>query len=68
MLGVTVELVLVVHDHVEVTFEEGGRARWIDCIDFTRSLARPAAAIIVIFSLEVVSASWYQLHGYSRRA
>jgi hypothetical protein len=26
VLGVTVELALVVHDHIEVTFEEGGRS------------------------------------------
>jgi hypothetical protein len=33
VLGITVELALVVHDHVEVTFEEGGRSWWIG---FTR--------------------------------
>jgi hypothetical protein len=26
VLGITVELALVVHDHIEVTFEEGGRS------------------------------------------
>jgi hypothetical protein len=38
-LGVTVELALVVHDHIEVTFEEGGRSWWIYYISFTRSFA-----------------------------
>jgi hypothetical protein len=26
VLGVTVELALIVHDHIDVTFEEGGRS------------------------------------------
>jgi hypothetical protein len=39
MLSVTVELALVVHDHVKVTFEEGGRSWWICHVGFTRSLA-----------------------------
>jgi hypothetical protein len=39
VLGVTVELALVVHDHIEVTFEEGGRSWWICYISFTRSFA-----------------------------
>jgi predicted RND superfamily exporter protein len=30
MFGVTVELALVVHDHVEVSFEEGGGSR-LEC-------------------------------------
>jgi hypothetical protein len=35
MLGIAVELALVVHDHVEVTFEEGVRSWWICYIGFT---------------------------------
>jgi hypothetical protein len=54
VLGVMVELALVVHDHIEVTFEEGGRSWWICYIGFTRSLARPGASIIVVFSVEVM--------------
>jgi hypothetical protein len=37
VLGVAVELALVVHDHIEVTFEEGGRSWWISHIGFARS-------------------------------
>jgi hypothetical protein len=29
VLGVTVELALVIYDHIEVTFKEGGRSWWI---------------------------------------
>jgi hypothetical protein len=29
MFGVTMELTLVVYDHVEVTLEEGGRSWWV---------------------------------------
>jgi hypothetical protein len=54
MLDVMVELALVVHDHVEVTFKEGGRCGWISRIDLTGSLVRPAATVIVVFSFEVV--------------
>jgi hypothetical protein len=54
VLGVAVELALVVHDHVEVTFEEGGRSWWICYISFAGSLARPGASIIVVFSVEVM--------------
>jgi hypothetical protein len=39
VLGVMVELALVVHDHIQVTFEEGGRSWWIYYIGFARSLA-----------------------------
>jgi hypothetical protein len=39
VLGVTVELALVIHDHIEVTLEEGGRSSWICYISFTRSFA-----------------------------
>jgi hypothetical protein len=39
MLGVAVELTLVVHDHVEVTFEKVGRFWWICHVSFTRSLS-----------------------------
>jgi hypothetical protein len=54
VLGVAVELALVVHDHIEVTFEEGGRSWWICYIGFAGSLARPGASVIVVFSIEVV--------------
>jgi hypothetical protein len=39
VLGVTVELALVIHDHIEVTFQEGGRSWSICYIGFARSLA-----------------------------
>jgi hypothetical protein len=54
VLGVTVELALVVHDHIEVTFEEGGRSWWFCYIGFARSLARPGASTIVVFSIKVM--------------
>jgi hypothetical protein len=54
VLGVAGELALVIHDHIEVTFEEGGRSWWICYIGFAESLARPSASIIVVFSVEVV--------------
>jgi hypothetical protein len=54
MLGFAVELALVVHDHVEVTFKEGGRSGWIGRIDLAKSPVRPTATIIVVFSFEVV--------------
>jgi hypothetical protein len=54
VLGVAVELALVVHDHIEVSFEEGGRSWWICYIGFARSLARPGASVIVVFPIEVV--------------
>jgi hypothetical protein len=54
VLGVAVELALVVHDHIEVTFKEGGRSRRICYVGFTGSLARPGASVVVIFSVEVV--------------
>jgi hypothetical protein len=38
MFGITMELTLVTHDHVEVTFKEGGRSRWIRHVGFSRSL------------------------------
>jgi hypothetical protein len=53
MLGVTMELALVVHDHIEVTFKEGGRSWQICYIGFTGSLARPGASV-AIFSVEVM--------------
>jgi hypothetical protein len=52
VLGVTVELALVVHDHIEVTFEEGGRSWWICYIGSARSLVRPGAPVIVVFSVQ----------------
>jgi hypothetical protein len=54
MLGVTMELALVVHDHIEVTFKEGVRFWRICYISFTGSLARPGASVVVIFSFEVM--------------
>jgi hypothetical protein len=54
VLGVAVELALVVHDHIEVTLEEGGRSWWICHIGFARSLARPGASVIMVFSVEVM--------------
>jgi hypothetical protein len=54
VLGIAVELALVVHDHIEVTFEEGGRSWWICYVGFAGSLARPGASVIVVFSIEVV--------------
>jgi hypothetical protein len=54
VLGVAVELAVVVHDHIEVTFEEGGRS-WRTCyVGFAGSLARPGASIIMVFTVEVV--------------
>jgi hypothetical protein len=47
VLGVAVELALVVHDNIEVTFEEGGRSWWICYIGFAGSLAQPGASIIL---------------------
>jgi hypothetical protein len=38
VLSIIVELALVVHDHVEITFKEGGRSWWICHVGFTRSL------------------------------
>jgi hypothetical protein len=54
VLGVAVVLALVVHDHIEVTFEKGGRSWWICHIGLARSLARPGASIIMVFSIEVM--------------
>jgi hypothetical protein len=54
VLGVAVKLTLVVHDHIEVTLEEGGRSWWICHISFARSLARPGASVIMVFSVEVM--------------
>jgi hypothetical protein len=54
VLGVVVKLALVVHDHIEVTFKEGGRSWWICHIGFARSLARPGASVIMVFSVEVL--------------
>jgi hypothetical protein len=54
VLGVAVKLALVVHDHIEVTFEEGGRSIWICHIGFARSLARPGASVIMVSSIEVM--------------
>jgi hypothetical protein len=54
MLGVAVELALVIHDYIEVTFKEGGRSWQICYIGLTGSLARPGASVVVIFSVEVM--------------
>jgi hypothetical protein len=54
VLGVAVELAVVVHDHIEVTFEEGGRSWRICYVGFAGSLARPGASIIMVFTVEVV--------------
>jgi hypothetical protein len=54
MLGIAVELALVVHDHIKVTFKEGGRS-WRMCyIGFAESLVRPGASVVVVFSIEVM--------------
>jgi hypothetical protein len=39
VLSIAVKLALVFHDHVEVTFEEGGRFWWIRHIGFAGSFA-----------------------------
>jgi hypothetical protein len=54
VFSVVVELALVVHDHFKVTFQEGGRSWWICHIGFARTLVRPGASIVMIFSVEVV--------------
>jgi hypothetical protein len=54
MLGVAVKLALVVHDHVNVAFEKGGRSWWLYHVGFAKSFARPGSAVVVIFSVEVV--------------
>jgi hypothetical protein len=54
MLGIAVELALVVHDHIEVTFEECGQSWRICYIGFAGSLARPGASVVVVFSIEVM--------------
>jgi hypothetical protein len=54
VLSITVELTLIIHDHVEVAFKEGGRSWWIRHTGFTRSLARPGASVVVVFSVEVL--------------
>jgi hypothetical protein len=54
MLGIAVELALVVHDHIEVTFKEGGRSWRICYIGFTGSLARHGASVVMVFSVEVM--------------
>jgi hypothetical protein len=54
MLGVAMELALVVHDHIEVTFKEGGRSWRIYYVGFAGSLAQPGASVVVVFSVEVM--------------
>jgi hypothetical protein len=54
VFSIAVELALVIHDHVEVTFEEGGRSWWILHIGFAGSLARPGASVVVVFSIKVM--------------
>jgi hypothetical protein len=53
VLGVAVEPALV-HDHVEVAFEEGGSSGWISCADFASSLAQPVPPIVMVFPVEVM--------------
>jgi hypothetical protein len=48
MFGVAVELALVAHDHVEVTFEEVGRSWWVYNVSFTGSLSRPVSSIEIM--------------------
>jgi hypothetical protein len=54
VFSAVVELALIIHDHVEVAFKEGGRSWWICHIGFARSLAQPSASVIVVFSVKVV--------------
>jgi hypothetical protein len=54
VLSIAVELALVVHDHIEVTFEEGGRSWWVCYVGFAGPLARLGASFIMIFSIEIV--------------
>jgi hypothetical protein len=54
VLGIAAELALVVHDHIEVTFKKGRRSWWICYVGFAKSLARPGASVVVIFSIEIV--------------
>jgi hypothetical protein len=54
VLDIAVEMALVVHDHIEVTFEEGGRSWWICYIGFTRSFAQLGASVVVVFPVEVM--------------
>jgi hypothetical protein len=54
VFSVAVKWALVVHDHVEVTFEEVGRSWWILHIGFAGSLVRPGASVVMVFSVEVV--------------
>jgi hypothetical protein len=61
MLGVAVELALVVHDHIEVTFKEGGRSWRIGYIGFSGSLARPGASVVVIFEDHVWFEDWWMV-------
>jgi hypothetical protein len=64
MLGIAVELALVVHDHIEVTFNEGGRSWRICYISFAGSLARPGASIVVVFSIEVMHYCVLSVHQF----
>jgi hypothetical protein len=54
VLGITVKFAVVVHDHVEDSFEESGMSWWIHHIGFVGSLARHGASVVVVFSVEVV--------------
>jgi hypothetical protein len=64
MLGVAVELARVVHDHIEVTFKEGGRSWRICYAGFTGSLARPGASVVVIRSVEVMRYRVLSVHQF----
>jgi hypothetical protein len=54
VFSIAVNLALIIHDHVEVAFKEGGRSLWICHIGFARSLVGPGASVVVIFSVKVV--------------
>jgi hypothetical protein len=55
VFGIAVELTLVIHDHVEVTLEEGGRPWWVCHIGFTRSLACPVSTVVMIYCIQGLS-------------
>jgi hypothetical protein len=54
VFSITVEFALIIHDHVEVAFKEGGRSWWICHTGFAGLLARPGAFVVVVFSVEVM--------------
>jgi hypothetical protein len=54
MLSIGVKLALVVHDLVQVAFEEGGRSWWICHVGFATSFARPGSSVVVVFSVRTM--------------